>query len=516
MSTSTARRKPPVPTVPILRRQRRGDHPRTRRLRPGQAGGAPEAATAARAPVVDAFPHTNRPLPWLLAGFMAVVFLVPIDSTVLKIHLPVDSHIDRFCVIVLVAAWWWFRGDQRAFMRTKRSKVFVTAICIFLGLAVASDLFDAHRLINLGEMTLPLKQFALYLSWIAVGWFALTALRFEDMRGMSTWLIILGTTTASGMILERQTGYNIFYIWAGKILSPIASVATSPTVISYAFGSDGRVSVLGPTKHPLAATTLLVMIAPFALVRALDAVKRRDKLGYALAGALMLMAAMATDRKSAFVIPVAVFLYLIFYRPRQIMRYAPLWLPVLAILVHFAAPGSIGHILNVNGDVSSGSTTHRLGDYSGIAADVDAHPILGRGFGSINADQASMFRINDDQYLDQLWAVGVAGLLAYAWMLFSPLVTARRAIKGPDKKIAGIALATSASCLAFFISNVLFDALSYPQTPYVFFVVAAMTVIVSAGPAGNVEPLTPVRRIIQGPMAVLPARRRRAGRVAAG
>lgn len=454
----------------------------------------------------DAFPYTRRPLPWLLAGFLAMVFVVPIDSTVLNVHLPVDSHIDRFAVVILVAAWFWFGGDQRAFMRTKRSKLLVSAACVYVVVAVASDLFDAHRLINLSEMTLPLKQFALFLSFLTVGWFAMTALRYEDIRGMATWLIILASITAVGMVIERQTGYNIFYIWSGAILKPIATVAPSPTVINYAFGSDGRVAVLGPTQHGLAATTMLVMVAPFAFVRALDAGRRAMRLRYAAAGVLILASAMATDRKSAFVIPIVIFIYLTAYRPRQILRFAPLWLPLLAVLVHIAAPGSIGHILNINGAASSGSTTHRLGDYSGIAADIDAHPILGRGFGSINVDQAWMFRINDNQYLDELWAVGVVGLLAYGWIVLSPVLTARRAIRSKDPNVAPLALAGSAGCVGFFVANALNDALGYPQMPYVFFVVAAMTVVVSAGAAGNVEPAGGVRRLMRVSRPVVPAR----------
>jgi hypothetical protein len=443
----------------------------------------------------DAFPHTRRPLPWLLAGFLTMIFVIPIDSTQVKIHLPVDSHIDRFAIVILVAAWFWFGGDQRAFMRTRRSKLFVTAVCVFLVLAVASDLFDAHRLINLNEMKLPLKQFALFLSYVTVGWFALTALRFEDLEGMTRWLIVLGTLTALGMVLERRTGYNVFYTWSRIILKPIASVPPVQDVSTYGTGGDGRASVLGPTLHPLAATTLLCMVAPFAFVRALDGETRSRRWRYGLSAGLMLMAAMSTDRKSAFVVPIFVFIYMIAYRPRQLLRLAPVWLPVVAIGVHLAAPGAIGHILQFNNDVSSSSTSHRLGDWSGIAADVNAHPILGRGFGSINADDPTNFRINDDEYLDMLWVVGVSGLVAYAWILLSPVVLARKTIRsGKGGPAPSIALAASASCLAFFVSNALFDSLTYPQTPYLFFIVAPVTVVACGGVAANVEPVAGVRR----------------------
>ena len=81
-----------------------------------------------------------------------MLFFVPIASTELKIHLPVDSRIDRFAVIVLVLAWFWLGGDQRAFLRTRRSKLYVTAATVFLVLAVASLLFDVVRIVDLGDL----------------------------------------------------------------------------------------------------------------------------------------------------------------------------------------------------------------------------------------------------------------------------------------------------------------------------------------------------------------------------
>ena len=49
----------------------------------------------------DDWPHTTRLMPWLLAGFMATVFLIPIDGTELKVHLPVDSKPDRFLIMAM-------------------------------------------------------------------------------------------------------------------------------------------------------------------------------------------------------------------------------------------------------------------------------------------------------------------------------------------------------------------------------------------------------------------------------
>jgi hypothetical protein len=436
----------------------------------------------------DAFPYTRRPLPWLLAAFLAILFFVPVDSTELKVHLPVGSQIDRFAVVVLVLAWILIGGDQRAFLRTRRPKLFVGATCVFLALAVASLLLDAGRIVNLGDFTLAEKRFALLGSFLALSWFTLTALRFEDLRGFSTFLIGIATLTAFGMIVERQTGYNAFYNWSGSILGPIAKVAPSPTNIHPEIGSDGRVAVYGPTLTGLAAATMLVIVMPFALVRMFDARSRRSWWLNAGAVAMMLAGGAATDKKTALLVPLALFLYVAVYRPRQMLRLAPVGLVVLVGLVHFASPGSLGTLLNPATGAASSSTTHRLGDFTDIAPDVVAHPVLGRGFGTINPDKPTQFRINDDEYIDEIWQVGIVGLVAYLSMLLAPVILARRRIRARDPAIAPLALAASAGCVAYFVANALFDTMSFPQAPYMFFIVAALTTIAAAGPAGNVRP----------------------------
>ncbi len=444
----------------------------------------------------DAFPRTQRPLPWALAAFFAMLFLVPVGATDLNIHLPFDPGIDRFAIVGLVACWLWFGGDQRAFLRTRRSKLYVTAACVFLVLAVASLLLDAGRIINLGDFKLAEKRFALLGSFLILSWFTFAALRFEDLRGFSTYMIGLGTITAAGMLVERRTGYNVFYDWSRAILGPLATVAPSPTDIHPAFGSDGRVTVVSPTQHGLAAATMLGMVMPFALVRVFDPGTRGSRSRNAVAFALMLMGAMATDKKTALLVPLAALLYIAFHRPRQVLRWAPIGAVALGGLVHFASPGALGSILDPNAIFNSNSTTHRARDLADLTPDFLVHPVLGRGFGTINQQHPDQFRINDNQYLDEMWEVGALGLLAYVGMILAPVVTARRAIRSREPPVASLALAGSGGCVAFLVVNVLFDALSFPQAPYMFFAVAALTTIAAAGPEGTDRPS---RELVRSP-----------------
>jgi hypothetical protein len=408
------------------------------------------------------------------------LFLVPVDSTNLKVHLPVNSHLDRFVVIVLLVAWIWLGGDQRTLARSRRSKLFVFAAGLFTALAVASLLLDSATIINLGDFTLAEKRLSLLLAFLVISWFTMTALRVEDLRGMSTYLVWLGAIMAVGILVERRTGYNVFYSISTLILSPIATVAPSPTDIHPALIGDYRATIVGPTQHGLAATTLLVVTMPFALVRVLDGQTRRQKLAYGLAFALMLAAAIATQRKSALLVPIAVVIYLLFYRPRQMLRLAP-FAVVLFGFVHLSSPGALGSITNLTTALNSGSTAHRASGFSSITPDVLAHPVLGRGFGTIDTDKVNQFRILDDQYLDELWEVGIIGLAAYLWMIISPIVLARRMIRSGDPTLSSIALAASAGCVAYLVVNGLFDALSFVQAPYIFFIVAAMCTVASGG-----------------------------------
>ena len=439
----------------------------------------------------DAFPHTRRPLPWFLAGFMALVFLFPIDASELKVHIGVDSHPDRFGMIALLLAWMWFGGDQRAFARTRRSKLFTTSACIFLAVAVASLLFEAPRVIGLGELELSEKRFALLASFLLLGWFALSALRFEDLRGFSSYLIGLAVLMAIGMTIERRTGYNVFYEWGKHILGPIGTVGESGTGIVAEPGIFGRVNIVGPTVHPLAATAMLIMIMPLALVRALDAGSRRSRWLNGIACLLILVAAIETERKTALLAPVLLIAYIAWYRPRQMLRLAPLGVVLALAVVHVAAPGTLGTVLNPTAITQSDSTSHREGDFSGVLPDVLTHPLLGLGYGSLDPTHPALYRVNDDQYVDEVWQTGILGLLAFVWMLLTPIILARPAIRLRGPTVASLALATSAGCFVFLVVTALFDSMGFTEVPYIFFLLAAMTTIAAAGQEGNVAKSLP-------------------------
>ena len=127
------------------------------------------------------------------------------------------------------------------------------------------------------------------------------------------------------------------------------------------------------------------------------------------------------------------------------------------------------------------------------------HPILGRGFGTLEPDSPQRFRTDDNEYLDELWEVGFLGLCAFALMILAPVFGAHRAIRRGPPEVSSLALAAAGGCIAFFVACALLDALSFAQAPYMFFMVAALATIAAGGPEGNVRTmvLQPLRRVAQ-------------------
>ena len=79
-------------------RPRHGPHvtsPRLQALRERLASHWPESDD-------DDWPRTTRILPWMLAGFLAMLWLVPFNSIELNASLPIDMPLDRLVLPFLV------------------------------------------------------------------------------------------------------------------------------------------------------------------------------------------------------------------------------------------------------------------------------------------------------------------------------------------------------------------------------------------------------------------------------
>jgi hypothetical protein len=441
--------------------------------------------------VADDWPYTRRPLPWLLAGFLAMLWFVPIDGVTLNVPLPIDAKIDRFGIMALVAGWMLFGGDKRP--RGRRPLWFLGMLGTYVVLAFTSLFVNIERVVRLGAFDLSTKKLSLLLAFAIFAWFTTNAMRPSELKAFARYTVWCGALSAMLVLIEHQTGYNVFYNVFGAIFKPIATVAPSPTVIHPDPTVLDRPAIVGPTEHGLAVATMLCIALPFAIVGLLEATKRSTRIWHLLAVGMMVGAAMATERKTAVVLPIVVILVFLYYRPKQMVKMWPMVF-VLVAFIHVASPGALGTITEFSGFLNTDSTQGRTSDYSASGPDLVTRPILGFGFGSNDIAQYDTYRILDNEYLGELLQVGFLGAVAYLAMIMAAMGVAHRAIRSGDPMRAGPALAASAGCAAYMAASGLFDILSFPQAPYMFMYAAAFCTVAGTGLAPAWKPRDQIGR----------------------
>ena len=370
----------------------------------------------------DDWPHTHRALPWLIAGFLGMLYLFPFDSAKLPVHLPFDLKLDRIAVFVITVVWLAaVAAGKLGAPRLRRSPVNL-ALGIFTALAVASVLLNMQILANAGELSLALKKLVLLFAYVIFFFIVASTVRPGEVRAFTKLALGLSIVTAVGVIYEYRSGTNVFWTVADAVL-PGDALGASKSAI---FDATGRRGITGPTAHGLAVTTLLAMTLPLAIMGIMRARERRPKLIYAAITAILLGGSMATVRKSAAIVPMVGFVVLAFYRPRATIRLAPLF-AVLLVVVHFMAPGAMGSIKSQlfpkQGFYNSPSVQGRTADFAAVRPDLMHRPLLGRGYGTYDPVK---YRLLDNQYLGLRIADGWFGYLAYIGLLFSVALAGHR------------------------------------------------------------------------------------------
>jgi polysaccharide biosynthesis protein PslJ len=448
----------------------------------------------------DEWPHTKRALPWALAAFMVMLFLVPFDAIALPVHLPVNGTLDRPVVIALGMLWFASLAvvSGAARPRLKFGRVHFAAL-VFLAVCLISVALNGHALANMDEITLTVKKLALLVSYIVFFFIVASVLRPREVPSFAALMVVLGVIVAVGTIIEYRFHYNPFYELWGRVL-PV----TKPALFD-AVDSIGRLTVYGPTLQPLELAAMLAMVLPFAILGAIDSPTRRRRMLYVIAVGLLLAGGVATARKTSLVVPAVVILLLAAYRPRAVLRTVGRLSIVLVALVHFASPAALGSVISQlePGHINSAlTTTDRTARYDAVTPDILRHPLIGRGYESYDPQK---YRILDNQYLDLLITVGAIGTLCYLAIFGAMMAAAHRTIRGPDPRRASLALAAFTTVAAIAIASALFDVLSFPHVPYLLFFVAAMILALrEPSPAPEPARLVPARPVGRaGPRAGL-------------
>jgi hypothetical protein len=422
-------------------------------------------------PRSDDWPHTRRVLPWALAGFMAMLFLVPFDAIDLPVSLPLNSSLDRPVLVALATLWLLtlaiVSGSARP--RLKLTRVHF-AVFAFFGLCCLGVALDAHALASMDEVSLVVKKLALLASYIVFFIVVASVIRPREVPRYAALMVGLGVIVAISTIVEYRLHYNVFYSLWGRVLT-----ITVPPEFDTP-DSIGRLTIYGPTGHPLELAALLAMVLPFAVVGLIDAATRRRRVLYTLAIGLLLAGGVATSRKTSLVAPAAAVLLLAAYRPRAVFRSLATLAVVLGVMVHVTSPGALGSVVSQlePGHFNNAlTTTDRTERYDAVRPDIVSHLLLGRGYESYDPH---VYRILDNEYLGLLITTGLLGVLAYLGIFGAMMSAAHRMIRGPDPVRSSLALAAFASVGVIAVASVLFDVLSFPHVPYLLFFVGAMIV----------------------------------------
>jgi hypothetical protein len=446
----------------------------------GQVQGVLRERLGASKSLAD-WPRTTRLLPWSIAFFLTMLFLFPFDSTDLPISLPLDATLDRPVLGLIVGIWIVSASSLLGVRRLGMGPVH-WAFIIFALLAVLSVLLNYPTLERLGQVSVPVKKLALLFSYGVLFSVVASSLRPTEVRRLIVYMVWLASITAIGVIVEYRTGFNAFYSWGEKLLPGVTPPADLGT-----YDSIGRKTVVGPTIHPLAAAMMLSLVLPFAVMGLMRTPDRRAKVLYAVGAALMIGGAAATQRKTAFIVPVVCLVVLTAYRPKMMLKRLPLG-AVLAVGIATVAPGALAGIVDQlrPGQVTGVMTTQdRVSDYDAIRPEVINHPVLGRGYDSYDQKR---YRILDNQYLTLVVNVGFLGVLGYLGIMLSAFLLAHRCARSYDPDRMWFGPAAASAIIGLTIGSALLDTLALPQLPYLFCFLAAFATIHAKGlPSARTE-----------------------------
>ena len=425
----------------------------------------------------DDWPRTPRLLPWLLAAFMALLWLVPFNSIALQVSLPIDLKLDRLVLPFVFVCWALALAAGGRAAPQLRPTWIHAGVGAFVGLACLSVVLGAPTLSQTLELDLGIKKLTLLAAYSSFFLMVASVVRQSEVRNFMIYILVLAVICGLGTIWEYRFQYNVFYDWADKLLPGIFLVGAAE---SSGVDEIGRRLTRGPAELGLEAVAMLSMALPIALVGILDAKVTRERVLYGLAAGILLAAAISTYRKSAFMAPIGVILTLAWFRPRQVLKLLPLGVLMLAV-VKALSPGALGSIafqLDSN-RLGVATVSDRAADYDAIRPDMWANLAFGRGFGTYDH---SIYRILDSEVLNRLVEMGVLGLIAYLLMIVLVIAAARSLIRSPDRAWAGPALAVAAAAVAFLVLSTLFDVLSFPHVPYIFLSLAGLLAVMVRSP----------------------------------
>ena len=189
------------------------------------------------------WPRTTRVLPWMLAGFLAILWLVPFNEVELNASLPIDLKLDRLVLPFIVVVWVVaVVAGGRVAPRLRFTWIHV-ALAAFVASAFLSVVLDARYLNQTLELDLSLKKLPLLVSYVSLFVIVASAVRRTEVRAFLTYTLALAVVCAAGVIWEYRFKTNPFNDLTDRLV-PVSSASAwlSPrrSITSAAALSGGR------------------------------------------------------------------------------------------------------------------------------------------------------------------------------------------------------------------------------------------------------------------------------------
>ncbi len=417
----------------------------------------------------------------LLALIILVVMFVPIGFYDLPGNLPFNFELYRLVVAIVLFVWLTSLLIDPAL--SLRRSVFDAPIALLVTAVVGSLLVNRGRVDALSSDVA--KSVIFFLSFVLVYFFILSVVRTRALAERTLRMMVLGLSIVAFFgVVERQTGYNIFY--------HLHSVM--PFLHFKGGGSaterGGNLRVFASSQNPIALGAAFAMIIPLSIYLG-RAVRRYWYLTTVL---LFLGIAGSASRTPIVMLGVSggFFLWL---KTKETVRLWPLLLP-LALLVHIAVPGALGTFrqaffpagglvaqqtaLPKNGNqLLAGGRLRQLGPE--LRSSIPSLA-LGIGYGTRLTGFANPKRnapILDNQWLDTWLEIGLIGAGALGWILIRAVRRLVRAAKraSPTGPEGWLYTGLAASIGSFGVGIFFYDAFSFIQVTFIFWITLALAAV---------------------------------------
>lgn len=429
----------------------------------------------------------------LLATTVLVILFVPIKRYSLPGNLPFELEPYRLVVAIIIALWIAaLLVDPRARLRGHGFEAPMLLIVISV---VGSVLANGPRIAELNVDAEVNKGLTFFLSFWLVTYLIVSVVRtFETAEFLVKVMVAGGAVVAVFSLFEARTGFNIF-----NHLESVVPVLNQ-TEIADSGTRGGSLRANGSAQGAIPLGAALVLLIPVAAY-----LGKRVSPRWWVAVGLLALGALSTRSRTGVVMMIVLILAFMWLRPKQTRRFIiPALFPAV-VIVHVALPGTMGTLqssffpeegLIAQQSQNAGSRgSGRIADLGPALDEWAQSPVLGQGYSTRLTGREHRYdgrgaHILDNQWLKTLLETGIAGVVGWVWLFLRVVRRTGKRAKEDVSDYGWLLAAISGSVLAFAVGMYFYDAFSFIQVTFLFYILMALGAALLALP----ERARPVER----------------------